>query len=80
MPKEEDPAAAPEIAAPAAEPEAGAVMAESAARRSLRSSKGPLAGGLPYSGRPVEGKPSFLLLLYYLFQAIYTCVTETSLP
>ena len=53
MPKEEVPAAAPEIAAPAAEPEAGAVMAESAARRSLRSSKGPLAGGLPYSGRPV---------------------------
>ena len=53
MPKEEIPAAAPEIAAPAAEPEAGAVMAESAARRSLRSAKGPLAGGLPYSGRPV---------------------------
>ena len=51
MPKEEDPAAAPEIAAPAAEPEAGAVTAESAARRSLRSAKGPLVGGLPYSGR-----------------------------
>ena len=45
-------AAAPE-AVPAAEPEAGAAMEESAARRSLRSAKGPLAGGLPYSGRPV---------------------------
>ena len=52
MPKEEAPAAAPEIPAQAAEPEAGAVMEESAARRSLRSAKGPLAGGLPYSGRP----------------------------
>ena len=53
MPTEEAPAAAPEIAVPAAEPEAGAGMEESSARRSLRSAKGPLAGGLSYSGRPV---------------------------
>ena len=53
MPGKKDPAAAPETAAPAAEPEERAVTAESAARRSLRSGKGPLTGGLPYSGRPV---------------------------
>ena len=54
MPGKKDPAAAPETAAPAAEPEkGGAVTAESAARRSLRSGKGPLTGGLPYSGRPM---------------------------
>ena len=52
MPEEKVPAAAPD-ATPAAEPEAGAGMEESAARRSLRSAKRPLAGGLPYSGRPV---------------------------
>jgi len=52
MPEEAVPAAALDTT-PAAEPEAGAGMRESAARRSLRSAKGPLASGLPYAGRPV---------------------------
>ena len=48
VPEEGAAAMMPEKEEPAAAPEEGAVTAESAARRSLRSGKGPLAGGLSY--------------------------------